>query len=246
LQRKTVDPEIWKGLDFGHVDLTKITGGARRSEFIVIAGAQKSGKTMWGLFLATEFSKQLKMQGNDEVVLVVSLEMRHSGLAGRVLSNLSDINVSKFRDFELDDDDWPKLDSGIAELEKLPVLWNVACYSIEGIEALVEEYKDQIRVVIVDYFQLMTTSSGTRRHEQLEDISRRLKQIAMMGDITVIALSQQTREALTDAKRAKDPNTLAGTQSLARDADMLLIILPHIKDGFDLPHIRDIYVALSR
>lgn len=248
LQQKTSDPEFWKGLAFGHVDLTNITGGARKSEFIVIAGPQKSGKTTWGLFLASEFGKQLNELEKEELVLVISLEMRHSGLAGRVLANLSNIEVSKFRDYELEEQDWQKLDEGIAKLEALPVLWNVNCYTIEGVEALIEEYKDKIRVVIIDYFQLMSSGAfrSGKRHEQLEDISRRLKQIAMMGDTTVIALSQQTREALVNVKRKRDPNTLAGTQALARDADMLLIILPYIEDGEEVPHLREIYVGLSR
>ena len=247
-ERKSADPEKWKGLGFGHVDLTKYTGGARRSEFIVIAGPQKSGKTTWGLFLAQEFGKQLNNLEEGEIALLVSLEMRHSGLAARVLANLSNIEVSKFRDYELDEKDWQSLDHGISKLEELPILWNVSCYSIEGLEALVEEYKDKLRVVIVDYFQLMTTDQrGGRRHEQLEDISRRLKMMAMVGDMTVIALSQISREALQKKKMRKDPNTIAQTQALARDADMMLYILPVFDDdGEEAPHLREIAVVLSR
>ncbi|MEE9540204.1 MAG: DnaB-like helicase C-terminal domain-containing protein [Candidatus Thorarchaeota archaeon] len=247
-RKKSADPEKWRGLSFGHVDLTKFTGGVRRSEFIVIAGPQKSGKTTWGLFLAQEFGKQLNHLEDDELILLVSLEMRHSGLAARVLANLSSIEVSKFRDYELEARDWRSLDAGIAKLEELPILWNVNCYSIEGLEAIVEEHKDRLRVVLVDYFQLMTTNIQVqRRHEQLEDISRRLKMMAMVGDMSVIALSQLSREALKSKKMRKDPNTIAQTQALARDADMMLYIMPFIdKDGEEAPHIREISVVLSR
>jgi replicative DNA helicase len=247
MQTKMTDPEKWRGLDFGHVDLTKYTGGARRGEFIVIAGAQKAGKTTWGLFMATEFGKQLQTLENDELGLFISLEMRHSGLAARVLANLASIEVTKFRDFEIEDADWHKLDSGISRLEKLPFLWNVNCYSIEGLEALVEEHKDKLRVVIVDYFQLMSAEiQSTRRWEQLENISRRLKRITMANDITVIALAQLTREALKSKKKLKDPNQIAQTQALARDADLMMYMLPRIEDGEEVPHLREIYVALSR
>lgn len=236
------DPEKYRGLSFGHPDLDKLTGGARKTEFVVLAGAQKSGKTTTGLVWAMQFARGVQ---EGELVIFVSLEMSHSAIAARVMSNIADIDVTKFRDYKLEDSDWPKLAHGVAELSELPILWNVGAFTLQGLEAILKEYGKKVRVLIVDYFQLMS-SSEDRRWEQMETLSRSLKRYAHQYDMTVVALTQQTREALQNATKRKDPNTMAGTQALARDCDLLIIILPYEEDGEDVPHMRKIYVALSR
>ena len=242
LKERHEEPEKWRGLQFGHVELDELTGGLRKGEFAVMAGAQKAGKTSIALSWAQKFAQQVQ---EGETVLFVSLEMSHESLAGRVLANLSDIEVSKFRDYKLASKDWDKLDRGVEKLDKLPVLWNVGAYNIEGIEALVEEYKN-IRVIVVDYFQLMYGDGGEKRFEQLEQISRRLKRLTLNYDLSVLAISQQNREALRSIERQKDPNTMAGTQSLVRDCDLVILVLPFIKDGEEVPHLRRIYIAQAR
>ena len=245
LKERQLEPEKWRGLQFGHADLDKLTGGLRKGEFVILAGAQKAGKTSAALDWTLRFAKQVQ---EGEIVLFISLEMSHDALAGRVLSNLSDIEVTKFRDYKLEEDDWEKLDRGVMKLGKHDILWNQGAYNIEGIEALVEEYKDRIRIVVVDYFQLMFGGGGgdTKRFEQLEAISRRLKKLTLTYDVSIMAISQQSREALKSFERQKDPNTIAGTQSLARDCDMMIIILPYMDGKEEVPHMRKIYVALSR
>ena len=247
--RRHKNPEDYIGLKFGFPRLDKITGGARKKEFIVVAGAQKSGKTTMATHWTLNFANQLQ---EDEVILMVSLEMSHEGLGARVFANLAEINVTKFRDYALEDRDWSGFKEAVIELKKKPILWNVGAYNMSGINAIIKELeKDgkKVRTVVVDYFQLMSGDSNlAKRYEQLERISLELKQLAMTHDTTVVAVAQQTREALKSLKRQRDPNTIAGTQALARDADMMLIILPYIdsEDGEEVPHLRNIWLALSR
>ena len=245
LKERHDNPDQWRGLQFGHAELDEITGGIRKGEFVVLAGAQKSGKTSAALDWAQRLSKQVQ---EDELVLFVSLEMSHDSLAGRVMSNLSDIEITKFRDYKLESDDWNKVERGANKLKKLPVLWNMGAYSIEGLEQIVEEYGTRIRLVVVDYFQLMfgNGNRNSKRFEQLEEISSRLKRLTLNYDLSVIALSQQNREALKSIERQKDPNTMAGTQALARDCDLLLLILPYMQDGEEVPHMRKLHIALAR
>lgn len=245
LDERMAEPDKWRGLKFGHPELDEVTGGLRKGEFAVIAGAQKIGKTTVALAWAQRFSEQVQP---GELVLYVSLEMSHEAIAGRVLANLAEIEVTKFRDYNIDKKDERNLNEGLERLKKLPVLWNVGAYNIAGIEALVEEHKDKIRVVVVDYFQLMIgdNSAIAKRYEQLEDISLRLKRLTLNYNLSVLALSQQSREALKSIERQKDPNTLAGTQSLARDCDLLLLILPYMDNEEEVPHLRKLHIALSR
>lgn len=244
LRLRHEEPDKWRGLQFGHADLDKLTGGLRKGEFCIIAGAQKAGKTTATLAVLLNMAKQLQP---NELALYISLEMTHDAIAGRLLANLADIEVSKFRDYAMGENDWSKLDRGIEKLDQVNALWNVGTGNITGIEEIVEEHKDNIRLVVVDYFQLMSGGSSYfgKRFEQLEEMSMRLKSLALQYDLSVIALSQQSREALKSS-RQKDPNTLAGTQALARDCDLLLVILPHMEDDEEVPHLRKLYVALAR
>lgn len=244
LKERLEHPEKWHGLKYGHPELDKVTGGLRRGEFVIVAGAQKAGKTTVALAWAQHFATQLQP---GEMVLYVSLEMSHEAIAARILANQSDIEINKFRDYDFAEQDFEKLNDGISRLDKLPGLWNTGAYSIEAIEQIVERYQDKIRVVIVDYFQLMIGENpSSKRYEQLEDLSLRLKRLTLIKDLSVLAISQQNREALKSIDRLKDPNTMAGTQSLVRDCDLLILILPYIVNEEEVPHMRKLHIALSR
>lgn len=238
------NPEKYRGLSYGHADLDNLTGGLRIGEFVVLAGAQKAGKTTAAMNMAVQMAKQVN---DSEKVMYVSLEMGHDMLAGRVLSNFSDIEVTRFRDYKLTSFDWDKLDKGVAKLDELPMLWNVGARSISAIESFAQE-RDDIRVIVLDYFQLMTadTRKSSKRFEELEDISLRLKSLALTKKMSILAISQQSREAMRSFERQKDPNTMAGTQSLVRDCDLLILLLPYIEDNKEVSHLRKVYVSLSR
>lgn len=237
------NPDLHRGLPFGHVDLDKLTGGCRKQELIVIAGQQKAGKTTIALGIMKTFAERVQP---GEAILYISLEMGFDSIVARVLSNIANIDVTKFRDYQLEERDWDPANKAVEILTNLPILFNVGCYNIAGVESIIAEHKE-IRVVIIDYFQLMSSDdANTKRWEQLEAMSRNLKRIAVTENCSVIIITQQTRDALKSIEKQKDPNTMAGTQSLARDCDLMLIILPYQKDGKDVPHMRNIYVALSR
>lgn len=249
------NPEKWRGLPFGHPDLDENTGGARRGEMIVIAGAQKVGKTTWAKDIALSFAKSIRQAKLDEYVLYVTLEMGHQEIAARVFANEANIDVTKFRDYKLDDEDYLRLERKVKELGDLPGLWDTGTYNYAGLIKTLNEYPNAdgstpIRVIVIDYFQLFSgegLNAGTRRHQQLAALSRKLKQLSRELGISTVVLSQQSRRALTSFKRRKDPNTLAGTQALVRDCDLLLMFLDKVdEDKQEIPHMREIYVGLAR
>lgn len=254
-KERQLEPEKWKGLPFGHVDLDKAVGGARRGELIVIAGAQKIGKTTVVKNVAMSFAKKLLADNiTDEYILFISLEMGHEGLGARVFANEASIDITKFRDYDLDAGDYARLKVTIEAYEDLPALWDVGTYSYQDLLNVLGEYRkdneNKIRAIVIDYFQLFSSkglNTSPARHEQLSALSRELKQLARQNDCTILVLSQQSREALTSFKKRKDPNTMAGTQALVRDCDLLIMILEkYDEDDEEIPHLRELYVGLSR
>lgn len=247
------NPEQWKGLPFGHTDLDKDTGGARRGEMIVIAGAQKIGKTTYATNVAVSFAKKLMASMINEYVLYISLEMGHESLGARVYANEATIDITRFRDYSLDAGDYARLEATVEAYAEMPGLWDVGTYSYADLMATLADLETgelKIRAIVIDYFQLFSSkglSSSNYRHEQLSALSRALKQLAREQGISVIVLSQQSRDALKSFKRRKDPNTMAGTQALVRDCDMLIIMLEKFdEDEEEIPHLRELYVGLSR
>lgn len=247
------NPELFRGIPFGIPRLDMITGGARRKEVIVVAGSQKSGKSTFSNQLAKNWGYYLT--GTDEVGIIIQLEMSFTAMLNRMVANISTMDISKLRDYKLEEKDWEDFDFALDRLEDLPVWWNVNCYSMAGVAALAKQYETfeyegeekKLRFLIIDYFQLMNDKeSNAKRWEELLNISRKLKQLANLLDITIILLAQQTRESLSSIKSQKSSNTIAGTQALAQDLDMLLIILNVVKDGKEVKHLREIYVADSR
>jgi replicative DNA helicase len=65
IRERQEEPEKWRGLQYGHSELDEVTGGLRKGEFIVIAGAQKAGKTTVALVWAQQFARQVQ---KDELV----------------------------------------------------------------------------------------------------------------------------------------------------------------------------------
>ena len=248
------NPEKWRGLPFGLPKIDKITGGARRAELIAIAGSHKAGKTTFAMAIAKTMGYQLLDE--EEHGLVVSLEMSFSVMGNRFIANAGHVEVNKLRDYTMEENDWDDYYHGAEMLKDLPVLWNVGCYSFEGLEALLDQYayfeaengkNTALRFVVVDYFQLMNTNaSGKKRWEELQVISRNLKRLANKYDITIFLLSQQTRDALENEKKQRSSNTLAGTQGLVQDLDMLMMILPVMQDDKEVAHLREIWIAESR
>ena len=241
-------PELWKGLPFGHADLDKDTGGARRGELVVIAGAQKVGKTTVTKNVAMSFAKHLFAVNVKENILYISLEMGHESLAAKVYANEANIDITRFRDYELNAGDYKRLKVTIEAYEDLPGLWDTGTYSYQELLSVIQHYNKEgetkLRAIVIDYFQLFSSkglNTSPARHEQLSALSRALKQLARETGTTVVVLSQQSREALKSFKKKKDPNTLAGTQALVRDCDLLIMILDKKdEDDEDMPHMREL------
>ena len=86
-----------------------------------------------------------------------------------------------------------------------------------------------VKVVIIDYLQLMTASgikSNANREQEVSTVSRSLKQLAKELNITVIALSQLNRGVENRPKEGKRPqlSDLRESGAIEQDADMVCFL----------------------
>lgn len=225
----------------GFHDLDKLTAGLHPEELTIIAARPGVGKTAFAIQL------MLNLANKNNKCLFVSREMSQIQIAKRIISNLAIVDGQKLRLCKsLSDDDWRRIGRAVGEISSLPIELNDKLATIQEIRAYCRELKNKksIDLLIVDYLQLCRSMRKTEnRRQEIEDISRQLKEISLEFSIPVIALSQLSRESV----RSKEPelNHLRESGSIEQDADNVIFL--HIPNDTDeTKDYLDIKVILAK
>ncbi|OOK71065.1 replicative DNA helicase [Mycobacterium kansasii] len=167
--------------------------------------------------------------------IIFSLEMSKSEIVMRLLSAEAKIKLSDMRSGRMTDDDWTRLARRMSEISEAPLYIddspNMTMMEIRA-KARRLRQKANLRLVVVDYMQLMTSG---KKHEsrqvEVSEFSRQLKLLAKELEVPVVAISQLNRgpEQRTDKKPML--SDLRESGSLEQDADV--VILLHRPDAFD-------------
>jgi replicative DNA helicase len=219
----------------GFYDLDKMTAGLHPEELTIIAARPGVGKTAYAIQM------MLNMAKKGVKCLLVSREMSQMQLAKRILANIAMVDGQKLRFCKsLTDEDWKKLAYATSDISRLPIELNDKLATIQEIRAYCRELKnkDSIDLLIVDYLQLCRSLKKTEnRRQEIEDISRQLKEISLEFSMPVVALSQLSRESVS----AKEPelNHLRESGSLEQDADNVIFLhvpadTDETQDSFDI------------
>ena len=107
LKDRSLNPKL-PGLASGFYDLDSITQGFQKSDLIIVAGRPAMGKTALCLNIAINILKLYKYP-----VLFFSLEMSKEQLAYRLVSNEIEIQNTRLKKGQLDENDWVKLTQAI-------------------------------------------------------------------------------------------------------------------------------------
>jgi len=214
------------GVPSGFDELDRITSGWQASDMIVIAARPAMGKTAFVLSMARNMAVKYK-QG----VAVFSLEMANVQLVNRLIVAETELPADKIKNGNLAPFEWEQLDHKIQSLIDAPLfIDDTAGLSVFELRAKCRRLKKQhdIKIVIIDYLQLMN-ASGMRpgnRQEEVSMISRSLKGLAKELNIPIIALSQLNRGVESRTGEGKRPqlSDLRESGAIEQDADMVLFI----------------------
>jgi replicative DNA helicase len=167
--------------------------------------------------------------------VIFSLEMSKSEIVMRLLSAEAKIKLSDMRSGRMSDDDWTRLARRMSEISEAPLFIddspNLTMMEIRA-KARRLSQKAGLKLIVVDYMQLMTSGKKYEsRQQEVSDFSRSLKLMAKELDVPVVAISQLNRgpEQRTDKKPMI--SDLRESGSLEQDADM--VILLHRPDAFE-------------
>ena len=210
------------GLATGWYDFDKLTAGLHENEFIIIAARPAMGKTAFALNLATHIA-----MNNKKSVALFNLEMGAEQLALRILSSLGQIEGYKLRTGNLLNDDWKRLNEATSQLSDTNLfIDDTPGITIGEIRAKCRRLASSekgLGIVIIDYLQLISGGKnyGSNRQQEVSDISRSLKTLAMELHVPVIALAQLSRSV--EAREDKRPimSDLRESGSIEQDADIV-------------------------
>ena len=213
------------GLATGWYDFDRLTTGLHPNEFIIIAARPAMGKTAFALNLATHIA-----MNQDKSVALFNLEMSAEQLATRILSSVGQLEGFKLRTGNLLNNDWKRINEAVSQLSTTNlVIDDTPGITIGEIRAKCRRLASSekgLSLVLIDYLQLISGGKnyGSNRQQEVSDISRSLKTLAMELGVPVIALSQLSRGV--EAREDKRPlmSDLRESGSIEQDADIVAFL----------------------
>jgi len=227
LEKAQLRQDGLSGVPSGFTSVDRVTLGWQPSDFIIVAGRPSMGKTAFVLTMARNMAVDHKIP-----VAFFSLEMSSIQLIKRLMVSETGLESDKIRGgSKLAPYEWEQLNRRINDLSNAPLYIDdtpsPSIYEFRSKARRLVQMKG-VKVIIIDYLQLMTGPPELRSMRELEvsTISRSLKAIAKELNVPVIALSQMNRFVELRTGRDKRPqlSDLRESGALEQDADLVLFI----------------------
>ena len=209
------------GLPTGFEDLDRMTGGFHPGQLVILAARPGVGKSA----LASNICEHLAV-GAGNCTLFVSLEMSRTELAERLMCSISKVNGHRLRNGYATPLDRGRLAMAKDRLTAAPLhLDDAPGRTVTEIGSIARRMKrDGLRLIVVDYLQLITPDSPRDpRQEQVAKIARRLKGLARELKVPILCLAQLNRQS-TEKAEAPKLSHLRESGAIEQDADVVLLI----------------------
>ena len=212
------------GIPTGFIDLDYRTAGMQPSDLILVAARPSMGKTAFVLNIA-----QYMAFKQNQTVAIFSLEMSKEQLVNRLFSLESKVDSQHIRTGNLSDSEWEKLieSAGIIGKSNL-IIDDTPGISRPELRSKCRKYKleHDLRVIIIDYLQLMSGSGrgSDSRQQEISEISRSLKALARELNVPVLALSQLSRAVEQRPDHRPMLSDLRESGAIEQDADVVMFI----------------------
>ena len=210
------------GVDTGFRELNEHTAGFTEGQLIIVAARPAMGKTSLVLNMAQ------KALDDGRGVAIFSLEMPAEELMTRMLSAKTSIPLQGLKIGDMNDEQWSNLTRASDEISRQKLFVDDdSLININQMRSKLRKLKMQhpeISIMIVDYLQLMSGTSGKERHLEVSEISRGLKLLARELNMPIVALSQLNRGV--ESRHDKRPmlSDIRESGSIEQDADIILFV----------------------
>lgn len=239
----------------GFPSLDRITSGFHNTELIIIAARPGMGKTAFVVSALRNAAIDFKLPA-----ALFSLEMSSQQVMLRLISAEAEIDSQKLRKGDLDESEWHALHSRLNNLSTAPIyIDDTPALSILELRTKARRLKafHNIKIIIVDYLQLMTAGTGKagmNREQEIAAISRSLKTLAKELNVPVIALSQLSRSVETrGGDKRPQLSDLRESGSIEQDADVVMFLyrpeyydITHTEKGESTKGMAEMIIAKNR
>lgn len=212
------------GIPTGYVDFDIKTAGLQASELIVIAGRPSMGKSAFAIGIAEYAGVTEKVP-----MAIFSLEMSKEQLVQRMLCSHARVDAHKVRTGYLATSDWPRLTAAAGKLSEAPIYIDDApAISVMELRAKARRLKahHDIKLILLDYLQLMRGSSNIEnRQQEISEISRSLKALAKELSVPIVAISQLSRAVESRTDHRPQLSDLRESGAIEQDADVVVLLL---------------------
>lgn len=192
--------------------------GWHGGDLVIIAGETSMGKST----LATTVAYNMAVNGVPSAYY--SMEMSAKQLAARIIARKTKVSSSMTLYDKLSDEEFNRVYDNTLELKELPIYFDEDSKSnivriIGSARRMVREYG--VKVIFIDYLQILANGHGDNREQLIGDMARDLKRFAVETDSVVVALSQLARSA-----NAKEPsiNRMRGSGQIEEACDIAVLI----------------------
>ena len=221
---------ILAGIPTGFGDLDRLLQGLHPGQLIVVAGRPGLGKST----VSMDFARNAAIRHNHTSA-IFSLEMSKIEIVTRILAAEARVPLHVLRSGQLSDDDWTRLARRMGEISEAPIFVddtpNMTLMEIRAKARRMRQRHD-LKLVVVDYLQLMTSPKRVEsRQQEVSEISRGLKLLAKEIECPVIAVSQLNRGPEQRTDKRPQLADLRESGSIEQDSDV--VILLHRDDYYD-------------
>ncbi len=210
------------GVPSEYFDLDDMTSGFQPGELVILAARPSMGKTSFALNLTERASTR------GYGVALFSLEMSSQQIIQNMLCARAQIDGQALRRGAITVDQLAHLQDMASALYEAPIfIDDTAGLTVSAVRAKCRRLKQKhdIKMVVIDYLQLLTTGGRVEsRQQEISTISRTLKAVARELEVPVIALSQLNRDVEARDNNRPRMSDLRESGAIEQDADVIMLL----------------------
>jgi replicative DNA helicase len=223
-----------RGIPTGFADMDKKLSGLQDSNLIILAARPSVGKTTLAMNIAQHVATKDKIP-----VGIFSLEMSKEQMVDLILASEADVDAWRLTNGNLEENDFAKLAEAMGELAEAPLfIDDTPGASILEMRTKARRLQSEkgLKLLIVDYLQLIHGRNLENRVQEVSEISQALKNLARELKIPIIAISQLSRAV--ESRQTKMPQLadLRESGAIEQDADVVMFL--YREDPEDLESVK--------
>ena len=197
----------------------------------VLGGGLKPGK-VYGIAARPSVGKSsaartiaLSTSADGLPTLVLSQEMPGEEVADCIIAELGRIDSQRLQTGQFADDDWGRMVEAVEQAKALPLyVDDDGGLTIGQIRAKARQIKG-LKVLVLDYLQLSSsTLKNATTNDQIAEISKGLKQLALQLCIAVVLLSQLNRDVEKRVDKEPQLSDLRDSGAIEQDLDVAVML----------------------